>query len=272
LGAFRSRDRRMQEKMLQITAGLILDLKRELHESMDLLLRQKRLLAHPRDEPEILAVEEEMSPEKVSFSGKASCKESLIDMETPALETTLEYPPVSPIIKAFDNAEEDIIGPPQSASHKFDNPHGAPLDSDVASRSSAPNEDNIPLHSSPLSAPTSTVNFPGKTRSETPMTESHTIMLSIQNGSNVFRCIVYIKDCTRRRILNEARASCERYAESNQSFGRLLPENWCLAFGSLDIDGYDMDLSTYAVENLSFLVQTVEKTGMARFTLHVSEV
>ncbi|KAL8848211.1 MAG: hypothetical protein Q9221_006780 [Calogaya cf. arnoldii] len=226
----------------------------------------------PRDEPEILAVEEEISSDDVSFAEKASCKESLIDAETPALGTTLQYPPVNPIIEAFNNAEEDTIGLPHSASHKGDNPHGGPLDSDVASRSSAQNEDNIPLHPSPPSAPTSTVDSPERISSEILTTESHTIMLSIQNGSNVFKCIVYIKDCTRTDILNEAKASCERHADKNHTFGELLPESWCLTLMSLDIDGGEADLSNYYAEDLSLLFQTIEKTGIIpRFTLHVSE-
>ena len=33
-----------------------------------------------------------------------------------------------------------------------------------------------------------------------------------------------------------------------------------------------MDLSTYNVENLSSLVRTIEKTGIPRFTLRISEI
>jgi len=40
---------------------------------------------------------------------------------------------------------------------------------------------------------------------------------------------------------------------------------------SLQMYGYDMDLSTYKVENLSSLVRAIEKTGIPRFTLRISE-
>ena len=125
----------------------------------------------------------------------------------------------------------------------------------------------------PPSAPLSTVPSVLEAASlEAPRKDSHTITLKILNGSKVLRSIAFIRACTQTAILNEARAYCVKRAQDDQIFGRLLAKGWDLALVSLKMYGYDMDLSTYKVENLSSLVRTVEKTGIPRFTLRISGI
>ena len=105
-----------------------------------------------------------------------------------------------------------------------------------------------------------------------PTEDSHTITLKILNGSKVLRSIVFVRDCTRTAILNEAKAYCVKCAQDDQRLGTLLAKEYDLAFISLKMYGYEMDLSTYKVENLSSLVRAVEKTSIPRFTLRISEL
>ena len=107
---------------------------------------------------------------------------------------------------------------------------------------------------------------------EAPTEDSHTITLKILHGSKVLRSIVFIKACTRTAILKEARAYCVKCARDDQSLATLLAKGYDLALMSMKMYGYDTDLSTYKVENLSSLVRAIEKTGIPRFTLRISEV
>lgn len=61
-------------------------------------------------------------------------------------------------------------------------------------------------------------------------------------------------------------------AQDDQILGTMPAKGCDLALMSLNMDGCDMDLSTYKVENISFLVGVVEKTGIPEFTLRVSEI
>ncbi|KAI4138460.1 MAG: hypothetical protein LQ341_004659 [Variospora aurantia] len=244
----------------------------------------------PRDEPCIIAPEEEPLPEDVSLGEGASCEKDLMGMENAALVATLEIPEVEPISESIDRAEEDTVTERHKAAHGFDEPCEPPPEPDVAPRYGAPAE-NIELQvhhprrpvwarrdTCASSSPPPTLRSPTiisvleDAAPEPPTRDSHTITLKIVNGSKVFRTIISVEDCTRTAILNEARAYCVRRAESNQTFGKSLPKKWELALVSLKMYGYDTDLSTYKVENLSSLVQTVEKTGIPRFTLQISEV
>ena len=105
-----------------------------------------------------------------------------------------------------------------------------------------------------------------------PTEDSHTITLKILNGSKILRSVVFIRACTRTAILNEAKAYCVKCAQNDQRLGTLLAKEHDLAFISLKMYGYEMDLSTYKVENLSSLVRAVEKTSIPRFTLRISEL
>ncbi|KAL8990380.1 MAG: hypothetical protein Q9177_000955 [Variospora cf. flavescens] len=244
----------------------------------------------PRDEPCIIAPEEEPLPEDVSLGEGASCEKDLMGTENAALVATLEIPEVEPVSESIDRAEEDTVTEHHKAAHDFDEPCEPPPEPDVAPIYGAPAE-NIELlvhhprrpvwarrgtcasPSPPPTLPSPTiVSVLEDAAPEPPTRDSHTITLKIVNGSKIFRTIISVQDCTRTAILDEARAYCVRRAESNITFGKSLPKKWELALVSLKMYGYDTDLSTYKVENLSSLVRTVEKTGIPRFTLQISEV
>ena len=246
--------------------------------------------ASPRDEPYIIAPEEEPLPEDAFPAEEAICEEDLMETEKAAPEATLEAPQAEPIIEGFDSAEEHTLNQYMDIPHDLYDPYEPTAEPDVAPMHSVPAEDAkflVPpprpalcagrdksdFHSPPPSAPSSTMTSVLEAAApEAPTKDSHTITLKILNGSKVLRSIVFIRACTRTAILNEAKAYCTKCAQDDQSFGRLLPKGWDLALVSLKMYGYDMDLSTYKVENLSSLVRTVEKTGIPRFTLRISEI
>ncbi|KAI4288295.1 MAG: hypothetical protein L6R35_002444 [Caloplaca aegaea] len=245
---------------------------------------------NPRDEPCIIAPEEEPLPEDVSLGEGASCEEDLMGTENAALVATLKIPEVEPISESIDKAEEDTVTEHHKAAHDSDEPCEPPPQPDIASINGTPAEniellvhrprrrvwarrDTCASSSPPPTLPSPTIiSVLEDAAPEPPTSDSHTITLKIVNGSKVFRTIISVQDCTRTAILKEARAYCVRRAESNQTFGKSLPKKWELALVSLKMYGYNTDLSTYKEENLSSLVRTVEKTGIPRFTLHISEV
>ena len=98
----------------------------------------------------------------------------------------------------------------------------------------------------------------------------HTIVLKILHDSQVLRSVVLIRACTRTAILDEARNYCMKCEEDYPSV--LLAKGWDLAIQSLRMDECDIDMSTYQVEDLSFLLRTVEKSGIPMFTLRLFEL
>lgn len=244
----------------------------------------------PTDEPYTNVPEEEPLPEDRLSAAEAFSKEDPTGKEKVALQATLKASQAELIVEGFDHAEEHILNQHDNIPNDLDDPYESTPEDDVAPMHSAPAEDAeflVPpprpalctvrdksdFHLPHPSAPSSTVtSILEAAAPEAPTKDSHTITLKILNGSKVLRSIVFIRACTRTAILNEAKAYCVKCAQGDQSCRRLLPKGWDLALLSLKMYGYDMDLSTYKVENLSSLVQTVEKTGIPRFTLRISEI
>ncbi len=239
--------------------------------------------AFPSDDPYIIAPDEEPLVEDIFPAEEAFSKEDPMKEEEVAPEAALEASQAELIIEGFDDAEK----------HPLDQYKNIPCEptpeSDVAPMHNAPAEDvefrvppprlalsavrDIDFHPPPLSAPSPIVTSVIEAAApEAPTEDSHTITLKIFNGSKVLRSVVFIRACTRTAILNEARAYCVKCAQDDQSLETLLANGYNLAFVSLRIYECDMDLSTYKVENLSSLVRTIEKTGIPRFTLRISEI
>ena len=249
--------------------------------------------ASPSDEPYIIEGEQESLPDDAVFAEEAPSKEDPMDKDSIAPEATLEASQGELIIEGFNDADDHPPKPHDNSSHDLDEPYEPTPEPDVAPMHSGPAEDpeflappprpavsavrhefdshapSAPTPSAPSSIVTSALEAAAP---EAPTEDSHTITLKIRNGSKVFRFVVFITACTRTAILNEARACCVKRAQDDQSLGRLLAQGWNLDLVSLKMYGYDMDLSTYKVENLSSLIRTIEKTGIPRFTLRVSEI
>ena len=227
----------------------------------------------PRDEPYIIGPEEE----------GAISKEHPMEREKAAPETTLEGSQPELNNEGFNDVELHPLNQHCHISHHSGDSYESRTEPDAASIHGDPVEDAIPaliavrhkiglLPPSP-SAPSSAVtSILEAAAPEAPMEDSHTITLKILNGSKIIRSVVFIRACTRTAILNEARAYCVKRAQDDESFGRLLAKGWDLVLVSLKMYGYDMDLSTYQVEDLSSLVRTVEKTDIPRFTLRISGI
>ena len=246
--------------------------------------------ASPTDEPYIVAPEEDPLPEETLTAEEAFFKEDPMGKEKVAPQATLDASQAEPIIEGFNSAEEHTLNQHDDIPHDLDDPYEPTPEPDVAPMHTGPAEDALFLvppprpalcagrdksdfHSSPPLAPSSTVTSVLEAAApEAPTKDSHTITLKILNGSKVLRSIVFIRACTRTAILNEARAYCVKCAQDDRTIGRLLAKGYDLALLSLKMYGYDMDLSTYKVDNLSSLVRTVEKTGIPRFTLRISEI
>lgn len=241
------------------------------------------------DEPYIITPEREALPEDGFPAKEAASKEDPMEKEQVPLKATMETSQAELIIEGFDDAEEHPLSQHDNTLHDLYDPYGPKPEPDVAPMHSAPAEDaeflvppprpalsavhtKFGFHSPPPSAPSSIVTSVLEAAApEAPTEDSHTITLKILNGSKVLRSIVFIRACTRTAILTEARAYCVKCAQDDQSLGTLLANGCDLALVSLKMYGCDMDLSTYKVENLSSLVRTIEKTGIPRFTLRISE-
>ncbi|KAK4691661.1 hypothetical protein P7C71_g5383, partial [Lecanoromycetidae sp. Uapishka_2] len=233
--------------------------------------------------PSIIASVEVPLPEDAVPAEEAISKEDLVGLENAAPEAPLEDLQAEPIIEGFDSANKNALHQYMNISQDLEDPLEPTPEPDIAPMHGVPAEDGASLISSPrpalragrddfdFNSPPPSVRLSTKTSvpdtaaPEAPMQDSHTITLTILSGSKVLRCVILIRDCTRTAILNEAKAYCMKCAQDDQS------SIGDLALVSLEMYEYDMDLSSYEVEDLSSLIRTVEKTGIPRFTLRISE-
>ena len=248
--------------------------------------------SHP-DDPYNIVPMEEPEPEDAFPAREPGYNEELMGAERPAPDATPESSQAELITKDLDDAEEHTLNQYDNVVRDLVDSYESTPGLDVASMPSPPAEhtefmrpppkpalsavcDELDFHHPrPPSAPPSTktsVFEAAAAQEEAPTEDSHTITLKILHGSKVLRSIVFIKACTRTAILKEARAYCVKCARDDQSLAMLLEMGYDLALMSLKMYGYDTDLSTYKVENLSSLVKAIEKTGIPRFTLRISEV
>ena len=246
--------------------------------------------ASPTEEPYTIAPEEDPLLEDTLPAEEAFSKEDPMGKERIAPQATLEASQAEPIIEGFDSAKKHTLDQHNSSPNDLDDPHEPTLKPDIAPMHSAPAEnaeflvppprpalcavrDKSDYHSPPPSAPSSTATSVLETAApEAPTEYGHTITLKILNGSKVLRAIVFIRACTRTAILNEARAYYVKWAQDDQILGTQLAKGCDLTLMSLNMYGYDMDLLTYKIENPSSLLRAVEKMGIPRFTLRVSEI
>ena len=246
--------------------------------------------APPTDEPCIIAPEEDPLPADTIPTEEAFSKEDPMGNEKVAPQAMLETSQAEPTTEGFDSAKEHTLDQHDNFPTNLEDPYETTPKPDIAPMHSAPAENAeflIPptspalcavrgksdYHSPPPSAPSSAATSVLETAApEAPTEDGHTITLKILNGSKVLRAIVFVRVCTRTAILNEARAYYMKWAQNDQILGMQLAKGCDLALMSLKMYGYDMDLSTYKVENLSSLLAAIEKTGIPRFTLRISEI
>ncbi len=260
----------------------------------------------PSNEPYIGASKEELLSERAYSMEKAIFKEELVEMVEVITEAVPEVSQAELIIENFDDAEEHYPNQHDNIPGNLDEsckltpcePPCEPVpDADVASMhsplavdaellvpSSRPafcatrDEFDIPPSLPPRLVPPQpvppsvTTSVSGAAGLEVTSGDSHTITLKILNGNQVFRAVVYVKAGTRTNIFNAAREYCMQRAQDDESLRTLLAKGCHFALNSLQIHGYDMDLSTYRAEDLSSLLRTIEKTDIPRLTLRISEI
>ncbi|KAL8858257.1 MAG: hypothetical protein Q9178_005269 [Gyalolechia marmorata] len=135
-----------------------------------------------------------------------------------------------------------------------------------------PMEDKSFTRPSSSLPPTSTKpGIPRIADPDEPTIERHTISLKIYHGNKLYRLIVSIRDCTRAAILHEGRKCCLQRARDEPNFAELLTTSWLLDLQSINMDGHELDLTTYKVGNLSVLITKIEKTDIPCFTLRIVE-
>ena len=240
--------------------------------------------ASSSNEPCIMAPEEESLREDELPAEEVPSKKGTMGKGKADPWATLEVSQSEPIIEGFDSPKEHKLAQIDSIPNDLSDPYEIPSEPDIAQVHDVPAENaepSVPLprtarydhHSAcpwePLSPTTSVLET---TETKAPTEDGHTITLKILGGHKVLRAIVFVKACTRTAILNEARAYYLKWAQDDCNSGTQLPKECDLALMSLNMDGCDMDLSTYKVEDLSFLLGVVEKTGIPRFTLQISEM
>ena len=103
-----------------------------------------------------------------------------------------------------------------------------------------------------------------------PPARIYTVALRILLGSNILSSIVSLASSNRASILNKARTV---YAERIPEAGKI-KAGWVAGCDpklvSLQMYGLELDLSTYDVEDMTYLIETAEKTHIPMFTVRMS--
>lgn len=242
--------------------------------------------ASSTDEPYIIAPEEDPLTEDTLPAEEAFSEKDPIGKEKVAPQVTLEASQAEPITEGFDSAKEHTLDQHDRIPNDLEDPYEPTPKPDISPRHSAlagnaeflipPPRPAVHAKSNyhsplPWASSSTATSVLEAAAPEAPTGDGHTITLEILNGSRVLRAIVFIRACTRTAILNEARAYYVKWAQDDQVLGTQLAQGCDLALISLNMYGYDMDLSTYKIENLSSLLGAVEKTSVPRFTLRISE-
>ena len=238
----------------------------------------------PPNEPYNTAPDEDSLREDTFPAEASSSKKDLMIEGRVAPQGTLEASQAEPITKGFDSPKEHTITLIHSIPKDLADPYEPISKPDIPPMHSATAESAesfvpVPMPakhdypptrpSAPSSIATSTLEAAAP---EAPKEDGHTIALKIRSGSKVLRALVFIRACTRTAIIDEARAYYARWARDDPMSRMQLSTGCDLVLMSLDMDGCDMDLSTYKVEDLSFLIGVVEGTGIPRFTVQISEI
>lgn len=239
--------------------------------------------ASPIDEPYVTALKDDPLPEDTLPTEETLPKEDPAGEANVTPQTTREALQAESIIEGFGDVEEHT-------SHTLDDHYEPTPKPDVTTTHSAPGEDadslapppwpalcpqrgKSDIHSPPPSLPSSIGTSALEAASpQAPTEDGHAITLKILIGSKVLRAVVFVRTCTRTAILDEARAFCVKSARGDRNLEMIMTDRCTLALMSLRMYGCEMDLSTYKVESLSSLVRAVEKTGIPRFTLRISEM
>ena len=102
----------------------------------------------------------------------------------------------------------------------------------------------------------------------------YTIKIKLEeDGKKIGSFITTVCKWSKKAILDEARSYCAKYANHHHPPANILwwfPDCFQYSLLSLHIDGSDIHLRNYCVDDLSFLVQTVKKSEIPTFTLSCS--
>jgi hypothetical protein len=99
--------------------------------------------------------------------------------------------------------------------------------------------------------------------------EKYMIVMNILDGPNRFTSMVCLDSTTKTAILNEAQTACQRrvaQVKEEQTEGKITYDSQLV---SVRVDGFEVDLSTYDAEDLTFLIQTISNTSIPTFTVKV---
>ena len=257
----------------------------------------KNFLAEPRfaaakgefsgEDVYVRPVEEDLLKDIFS-SDKTDSQDNQIEEKKSIFEATSGDPQTEPVIEGFDSTEEQNFNPEKKPEESLDPLYVRPPTFNIASMHDVPAEHvefpvsrpssvvsgvhhQIGFYSSASTGPLLIASPAIETEiPKAPSKNGHSIVLQILNGSRILRSVVLIRSCTRTAILNEARACCMRCGQYDQYFENLMTKGGKLTLISLKINEYDMNMSTYQVEDLSFLITVIEKTDVPIFTILLS--
>jgi hypothetical protein len=102
-------------------------------------------------------------------------------------------------------------------------------------------------------------------------TKKYTIGLKIIHDTQVLSSIASLNSCSKTAILNKAQAVCSKHIPQykRKDAGRRRACDDRLV--SVLVDNWEFDLSTYDSKDMTFLIQTISKTSIPRFTVELSQ-
>ena len=81
--------------------------------------------------------------------------------------------------------------------------------------------------------------------------------------------MVCLESTTKTAVLGEAQRVYEERVRRHESEETECRREYCQTLKAVQMDGWEVDLSTYKSEDLTFLIQTIANTSVPIFTVEI---
>lgn len=99
--------------------------------------------------------------------------------------------------------------------------------------------------------------------------KEYAIVLKIPHGSETLMTMVCLSSATKTAILDEAEAIYAEHVLQDEPVGKGWRRRFIMGPLTVTIDGHEVDTSTFASEDLTFLVERISKSTIPMFTVEI---
>ncbi len=125
--------------------------------------------------------------------------------------------------------------------------------------------------SSSVSRPTSPLVPVEESTAELQVSKKYAAVLKIPHGSEVLMTMVCLGSATKTAILKEAEAIYVERVLENEPEGKGWRRKWTRKLLTVTVDGDEVDMTAFASEDLTFLLEQISTSAIPMFTVKISQ-